>query len=868
MEMKKILFSLCLVLGLFACSTLEIEKATSELDENPVPDVGVDAETAMIREMLENGGMVINWRSLPKEPAADDNGLRAGESDAGAWSGGNVNINEVDEANTLQMYQEKWKQLKAVIGESRPYVYSKGTATDLTDYKTNGVKTVYDWWWLDNNTWKMRPDHEAAGVVLAIDRYWNDDPVFGWQHATKGNAVERFAADIEKWTSAPAVRTRRDGYLSLYRQIFEIQYNYRAFLKLYNLANSPGAQGVLSDMDSFLKDNINNEYVNIGADGTLQTTIPEEYHTSTDMYGWYDPKRGMLTPVYALMQGANPSHQDGDKIYTAGVAPRGVLFGFFFGHIGATAPGVKPPNWEAEMELVDKLTVGFYEAKDISVTLSQTLKTDAKKIVSWQTKLDEHIIKISGVGENCRVTPVRPGTDIITVSIVSNGRTYEATCRVTVVPPTDWLYLNNDAEITQTMIDESAGLLLDDGLYPVVDGTLRIEKDFSIKGIDEVEAKIAGKIEIVDGKTVVLDHVTFFGGADELDYWVKLSYGELTVKNSVFSGNKWGIYVSNTVSKVTIDGCAFSGMGRDDMQSIGVDFGSAATGTIRNSTFAGFSLGRSDSWDVRAGGMNVIDGGGNTYDKGWSKLAAINGNTLNPVPGSLSAALASSALRGGGTVKLSGKWEETVPFAIPENVTVEGVGGAVIELNSNNNEDMVLNGGTLRKVEVRSTHDLYGALLAHQGTIDSVAFVYPENPLPDDEIAKTAIETDLTGNLTIQNSTFGGYYKGIQINPNTEYSVRIENNVFTKVRPFVVESGFDTDKLVITDNTFDIDTTPTRFEQGASHIKTSEASEASLHSGNLKSLLNQIINNNTWSNGTLVWVSGIDWSKAVDGPIN
>ncbi|GHT19853.1 hypothetical protein AGMMS4957_05070 [Bacteroidia bacterium] len=860
--MKKILFSLCLVLGLCACST-------SELDKNPVRDADVDVETAMIQEMLENGGVVINWRSLPQEPAADDNELRAGVSDAGAWTGGG-NINEVDEANSLQMYQEKWKQFKTVIGESRPYVYRKGTATDLTDYNTDGVKTVYDWWWWDNGTWKMRPDHATAGVVLAIDRYWNDDPAWGWQHATRGNAMERFAADIEKWTSVPAARMRLNGYLSLYRQIFEVRYNYEAFLKLYHLTNSPGAQEVLSDMDSFLKANIGNEYVNIGADGTLQTTIPEEYHprfsstsSDVDVYGWYDTKRGMLTPVYALEQDAsNPSHQEGNRIYTAGVAPRGVLFGFFFGHIGTAAPVIKP-NWEADVELIDGLTLGYYEPKDITVKLSQALKADAVKTMRWRTKLNETIFKIVGTGENCRIMPVRPGTDTIIVSVGSNGRTYEATCGVTVIPPTGWRYLNNQEEITQSMIDGCAGLLLEGGTYPVY-SPLKINKDFTIKGIDEVVAKIAGKIEIVNGRKLMLDHVTF-EGANEDDYWIKLSYGELTVRNSVFF-NKWGIHVSNS-SKVTIDGCTFYGRG-NSIKSIGVAFEQTATGTISNSNFVSFSTGSSDSWDVLAGGVNVIDGGGNIYDKGWSKLASVNGNILSSA-GSMSIfAVLNSVPIGGGKIKLTGKWEESFPFTIPENVTVEGVGGAIIVNYANNNQNMVLN-GTLRNVEVRtSTTHQYGALLAHKGTIDSVTFVYTGNPLPDDEIAKTAIETDLTGNLTIQNSTFEGYPKGIQIKPNTAYSVTIEHNEFRKVRPFVVESGFDINKLIIINNTFDIDTTPSRFEQGASHIKTSEASEAGLHSGNLKSLLNQIISKNTWSNGKLIWVSGIGWSKAVDGPIN
>ncbi|GHT20044.1 hypothetical protein AGMMS4957_05790 [Bacteroidia bacterium] len=347
------MFALSLALALSACEELpELPKGGDEVAES-TPQWVLD--DAAIDALTKNGGIIINWINTADtaDTAAKAANTRATTIVVCGPGAGSLPVDPERLQQIYQVYQEHWNTLKRGI-EPLPYIYRKAADLDK-DYESDNVKIVYDWWWFDEaaQTWKMEPTHEAAGVKLAVDRYWNSD--LG-QHATGGTVAENAQRDVAHWQSQAAAQTRIAGYKTLYKEFDYFRCDYLTYLEINRLFFSGSMEEtlmlddsnpqkaftlLLHEMDTYLRSNY------VGGLDEDRLFIYEGVYRSGNISSVYFPKPGTYSKADSARQIAKyGKFLDAEKMlesytyargqdatYSAVAAARGKLFEFYLGYI-------------------------------------------------------------------------------------------------------------------------------------------------------------------------------------------------------------------------------------------------------------------------------------------------------------------------------------------------------------------------------------------------------------------------------------------------------------------------------------------------------------------------------------------------------
>ncbi|GHT38355.1 hypothetical protein AGMMS49965_01470 [Bacteroidia bacterium] len=492
-----ILFVSCLVVGLSTCATYLIEdtpKPAENPDDEPVKPTGPwQLDDATVEAMVKSGNLVINW--LDPATIVEDLNTRTtiGEGGTGGTDISGINPVEVDLATLLKIYRAKWDSLTAKI-EPRPYVFSKGTATELKDYKTDRVKEVYDWWFYDGKQnfypdgsffqhWRMRESHEAKNVILVVDRYWNNAEKGGWKHSDTLGLDE----DKAKWMQQPYAERRLQGYRTMYKEIDKFRVDYRTLLDRNKLYYSGALAETLALLDSdpqkapsllykeidlFLKSNVdslNNRYINESVYNDLEP-ISEIYPGDSPdgrVFGKFSNGTKTLDSLgYAWLQNPNlPStHPEAPDLYptfnntpppsvkvvfTKGVARRGMLFEFFLGNIN----GPQKPRWYSTATLPKEETMYVTERKKFTIIPDDPTLPPLK--VKWSSSAPDTVSvdSITGV-----VTARKKGNAPVIIKAKLNSGD-SLFCTVKVKIPDTWF-------ISSTGSDTKADGTPNSGFYP------------------------------------------------------------------------------------------------------------------------------------------------------------------------------------------------------------------------------------------------------------------------------------------------------------------------------------------------------------------------------------------------------------------
>ncbi|GHT24829.1 hypothetical protein AGMMS4957_18540 [Bacteroidia bacterium] len=490
-----ILFVSCLVVGLSACATHLIED-NSKLTEEPKPVAPAgpwQLDDATVEAMVKSGGLVINW--IDPTTVVDDLNIRATGAQLRASDtttigpGGTVgtgipgiNPVEVELDLLLKIYRAKWDSLKAKI-EPRPYVYSKGTATELKDYKTDRVKEVYDWWFEDKSHnvnpngspfqhWRMRESHETKNVILVVDRYWNSADKGGWKHVS-------LDADKTAWMQKPYTTMRQIGYQKMYKELDTFRGEYRTLLEINKLFFTGDLVATLAlpnsdpqkapsllyrEIETFLNSNYDYDtpiYESVYVPGQPISEIyhPDGVTSATDeaVYGrFWDATKTLDSLGYALVQkptlptthpGATDIYPTGPYmstpnkpvVFTEGVARRGMLFEFFLGNINGPA---QRPQWYPTATLPKDLTMFVSEKKKF--TLIPDEPNSAPLTAVWTSSAPD-TVRVDSITGVVTALKSRDEPVIIKAKLNSGDSLF---CAVTVKIPNTW-YISSTGSDTK-----------------------------------------------------------------------------------------------------------------------------------------------------------------------------------------------------------------------------------------------------------------------------------------------------------------------------------------------------------------------------------------------------------------------------------